>query len=247
VHLDTTLVLFAAVVALAFTVEAALGFGSTILAVALGAALLPIDALLAAFVPVNVALSAAMVVRHRKHVDVRLLATRVVPVMAVGLPIGLLALARLDPAPLRAAFGAFVIVLAAVELVRLARPGRDARSLPRAAKVALLALGGVVHGAFGTGGPMAVYVASRVVTDKARMRATLAALWLVLNTVLVATYAVTGAIGAESLARSAWLVPALGLGLLLGEALHARVPERAFRIAVYTLLLGAGAFLAGST
>ena len=53
----------------AFTTEAAIGFGSTVLTVALGAHLFPIDRLLAAFVPVNVGLSAWLVLRNRHAID----------------------------------------------------------------------------------------------------------------------------------------------------------------------------------
>ena len=49
------------IVTLAFTSETALGFGSTIIAVALGSFFLPLDVLLAAFVPVNVLLSVVLV------------------------------------------------------------------------------------------------------------------------------------------------------------------------------------------
>ena len=60
-----TLVTLAAVVALAFTIEATIGFGATVITVALGALFLPIDALLPVYIPVHIMLSASIVLRCR--------------------------------------------------------------------------------------------------------------------------------------------------------------------------------------
>lgn len=232
------------VVLVAFTVEAALGFGATVVAVSLGAFLLPIDEILYAFVPLNLALSAFFVVRNRREVDLRLLLLRVLPFMALGLPLGFFGLAVVDERTARMAFGAFVAALAAVELWR-ARRAEDAAlpalSTPRRALA--LGLAGVVHGAFATGGPLVVYVMSRTLADKGAFRATLSALWLVLNLVLVAGFAARGALDAESGARSLAWAPFLLGGLLAGDALHRRVSTEAFRRLVFTLLFVAGALL----
>ncbi len=124
-----TIGLLVLVVFLAFLVEAALGFGATVVAVALGAFLVPIPELLAAFVPLNIVLSAYLAVRYRRDIHWRLLMLRIVPLMVAGIPVGLLLLGW-----------------------------------------------GVVHGAFATGGPMAVFVSGRVLTDKGRFRSTLSTL-----------------------------------------------------------------------
>jgi uncharacterized membrane protein YfcA len=76
--------------------------------------------------------------------------------------------------------------------------------------------------------------------DKSRFRATLSALWLVLNGALAVSYAVDGSLGRGSLARSLSLVPALLAGLWLGERIHARVRGPSFRRGVFALLVVAG-------
>ena len=207
--------------------------------------LLPVDAVLAAFVPLNLVLSSWLAVRYRHHIAWAFLLRRILPWMAVGLPFGMLALDHLDPDVARRIFGASVVLLATLELVRMLRPrpapgGSELAPLPRAL---LLVGGGFVHGLFATGGPMVVYVAGREVEDKAPFRATLAVLWLGLNAVLVLGYVASGHIGAGS-ARTTGLLagPLLG-GLVLGEWLHHRIAPRAFRLAVFAALLVAGAVL----
>jgi uncharacterized protein len=242
-RVTTELMLLAAVVGLAFTVEASLGFGATVVTVALGALWFPVDVLLPAFVPMNVAMSAWLAFRNRRHVRWDYLGRRVVPFMALGLPAGLLAFAHLPSAQLKQAFGVFVVLLSAVELVRMRLPAAAPAAMAPVAERLMLVAGGVVHGAFATGGPLAVYVSGRVLDGKSQFRATLSVLWLVLNTVLVATYLVKGDIGAKSLGLAAVLVPSLFAGLAAGEWLHHRISMRAFRVIVFALLLVVGLVL----
>ncbi len=233
------------VVLAAFTVEASLGFGATLVTVALGSLIYPIDTLLPAFVPLNLVLSGYIASRYRRDIDVSALGRRIAPAMLAGMPVGILAFRALPEGLLKRALAAFVLVLAAIEIWRLARETREAaRPLPRAAALGLLALGGVVHGAFGTGGPLAVYVAGRDLgDDKARFRSTLSTLWLVLNSVLLVTYAAMGRVDGASARMTLALAPPLALGLALGEALHARVPMKTFKVLVFTLLAVAGVVL----
>jgi uncharacterized protein len=231
------------IVAVAFATEATIGFGATLLTLALGSFVAPVDELLHAVVPLNVALSAAVAVRSWRHIDGRALGLGILPAMAVGFPIGVIAFERLPRRGLQTGLGIFVMVLGVLELVRLVRAPKEAKALPRPAALALLFLGGMLHGAFGTGGPPVVYVCGRTLPDKRVFRATLAALWLLLGGLLVAAYARGGHLGAGSLRRTALLVPGLALGLWGGEVAHGRLPERAFRRVVFGALVVVGAVL----
>jgi uncharacterized protein len=236
---------FAAIVGLAFFTEAIVGFGATVLSITFVGLWLPIEAILPVLVPVNMVLSLALVVRGARQVDVRLLLRRVGPLVALGTVAGLGLFQRGSGGGLALAFALFVIVLALVELVALRRASDVSRppmgALPASA---LLLLGGVVHGIFGSGGPLVVYVAGREIDDKARFRATLAALWLALNGALVASYARSGMLNRETLRASLWLLPAVPLALVAGEWVHRRVAVRPFRTAVWSLLLFGGLALA---
>ena len=72
------------------------------------------------------------------------------------------------------------------------------------------------------------------------MRSTLAALWLVLNLVLVISLVTSGKINHESLGMTGKLIPAMLMGFWLGDKIHDRVSEKVFRTSVYLLLLIAG-------
>ena len=224
------------IVGIAFVVEAALGFGATLVTVTIGAFFLDLGPLLAAFVPLNLLMSTILIARAPRAVDVRLLARTVLPFMALGLPIGLVALRTVDEGALKRVFGAFVVALALSSL--LSRTG--ARPLSAWRERALLFVGGVVHGAFATGGPMAVYVIGRRVDEKGAFRATLSGLWLVLNLVLVGVYVESGALDARTLQTSGALVLSLVVGLVVGDVLHRRVPTELFKRLVWILLACGG-------
>lgn len=238
------LALLMAIVFGAFAVEASLGFGATVIAVAAGSFLLPIATVLPAFVPVNLFLSAYIVVRHGGGIDRRLLFRRILPFMALGLPLGMALFRYGGDHRLKVAFGCFVALLAAVELVRMARPQAAERAIPVAVAAALLVAGGVIHGAFGTGGPLAVYVAGRELPDKHRFRSTMSALWLILGGLLCASYAAGGAFHRETVRLSLACGVSLVAGVVAGEWIHRRVGRRLFASLVHSLLLIAGALLA---
>jgi uncharacterized protein len=239
------LALLMLVVFAAFAVEASLGFGAALVTMSFGSIVYPLDEILPAFLPPSLLLSAYIAARYRTAIDRGVLVRRILPAMLAGLPIGLFAFRSLPEAMLRRTLGAFVLALAALELFRMRR-GAPASPGPltRVQAIALLVLGGVAHGAFGTGGPLAVYVAGRELGgDKAVFRATLSALWLALNTVMIAGFAWTGRLDGASGRASIALVLPLGLGLLAGEALHSRLPMTTFKKLVFSLVGAAGAAL----
>jgi uncharacterized membrane protein YfcA len=232
--------LLAAIVLGAFGVEAATGFGATVIAVSLGVHLFPLDALLPVLVPLGLVLSASIAWRERAHTDRRLLARRILPLMGLGLAFGIAAFERASAGALQRAFGAFVVAVAALELWRGRAAAPAARPLPPLASSAALLGAGVIHGMFSTGGPLLVWALGRTPIAKRAFRATLSTVWLLLGSALSGAYALRGHLDAASLGATAALLPALGAALLLGDRLHHRLDEARFRRAVYALLLATG-------
>jgi hypothetical protein len=113
----------------------------------------------------------------------------------------------------------------------------------RRSRAPWLVLSGIAQGLYASGGPLLVHALAREAIDKGRFRSTLCAVWLLLNATLVGSYALGGRLDAASLTRSAALLPAVGLAILLGEWGHHRIDERGFRAAIDVLLLVAGAAL----
>lgn len=233
------LALLAALVFLGFLVEAAAGFGGMVVALTLGALWLPMGPLLGVLVPVNLALSTYLLVRGLKHVAWSFLAKRLVPLMALGLATGMLLARTTNTGWLKPVFAFFVVVVAALQLAQLKHAAAPARLSPWVAAVWLFG-GGFIHGVFATGGPPTVYVASRELPEKAVFRASLSAVWVLLNLLLLPRLALEGSLTFSSLTTSALLLVPLALGIAVGEWVHHRLDEKKFRVAVAVLLLGAG-------
>lgn len=239
------LLTLAAILSLAFFVEATLGFGAILVSVALGALVVPLDRLLPLVVALNLVLSSYVLSRDHRAVDRALLLRGVLPLMAVGLPVGMLLFHAAPGNALLVVLGAGVALLAALELARShAQADAPAAPLARPLRAGFLLAGGVVHGLFGTGGPLVVYVVGRQLPDKSAFRGTLAALWLTLNAALLAGHALAGKLDGEAARSALLLLPAALLGIGLGDWAHRRIPARPFRLLVHVLLLGSGLRLA---
>lgn len=248
--MSRTLWVMAPIAFVAFGIEATVGFGATVFMVTSAALFLPIETVLPVFVPANLALSAYLAIRYFGQIDRRLLLLRVMPLMAIGLPVGLALFNLENERWLKRAFGAFVFLLASVELVGAFRerhsesPGNTVQKpLRLPAEAGLLSLSGFIHGIFGSGGPIVVYVVGRRVSDKGIFRATLAALWFVANLSLVINYALTSHLSKLTLGTSVLLLVPLAGGLMVGEWIHTRISVTTFRMSVFTVLLIGGVLL----
>jgi uncharacterized membrane protein YfcA len=229
-----------------FGTQATAGFGGLVVSLTLGALLLPIDTLLPLLVPVSLIITGTIALRHRAHIDWRLLTRRLLPCMAAGAAIGLTLFHTVQGPWLRRAFGALVVLLAARELLCRLRPGagdapRDA--LPARRTIPLMVGAGVIHGIYASGGPMLVYAIGRSGLAKASFRSTLCVVFVSLNTGLSIVYLAGGRLGAAQLPELAVLAPVVVAALFTGEWLHRRVDERRFRLLVYSVLLVAGSVL----
>lgn len=238
-----TTALLSAIIVAAQVVETVTGFGATVIALALGVHLVPLETLVVALVLIGLLQSAWLVARGYRHVAWRLLLVRVIPACAVGMAAGRWLFDVLGSGRLKVVLGVFVAAVAIVELARLFRVPGDPARLGKPAAIGLLAGGGFFHGLFASGGPLVVYFMSREITDKRAFRATLSVLWLLLNLVLLATWIPVGRVTGEHLLLAATLLPALAGGIALGEIMHARVNEIVFKRTVQVALLATGVFL----
>ncbi len=243
-HPDLSFLLLGLCVGVAYTAEAATGFGSIVIALTLGAQLYPIPELLPLLVPLSVMLTTWVVARNHQHIDRSLLFGQVLPLMAFGAVLGFCLFMYLPASWLTPALGLFVVSVTALELRRmLAGETATIRPLGRVGFTGATIGAGVMQGAVASGGPVLVYALGRLGLPKARFRATLALLWLTLNSALAISYVATGSLHGGTLPYVAMLVPVVVAALAFGGWLHDRLDEEAFRKVVLGLLALAGVAL----
>lgn len=227
--------------------EAIAGFGSTVFAVAVGAHLYSIHTLVPVLVPLNILLSLYIVLRHGKAIDHPYLWGKILPWVLAGFPAGILIFNVLHGSALKFCFGLFIAMLSAYELACMSLTSKGIERKPHPAsplqRVFFLVSGGVMQGAYSSGGPLIVYSASREIADKERFRSTLSALWLLLNVFLTLTHILFRKTTLVTLKISMFFLPALIAGIAAGEWFHHRISEKAFRLFVFILLFLAGVSL----
>lgn len=240
-ELDARLAALALIVFGSFTTAAATGFGSIVIALAVGLHLYPIHELLPVLVLLDTVLNGYLVWRHHRAIAWSWLLGSVLPLLALGMVIGAAAFHHLPARVLQIAFGVLVTVVAARELIRRWRtPGPVLDPLATPARVLGLVGAGIVHGAFASGGPLLVYVLGRSPLDKGAFRSTLAMLWLLTNGALLVVYSVSGTLAGASVSAVVTLLPIIAAAIVAGQWLHDRLDEAQFRVGVFGMLLVIG-------
>lgn len=228
--------------------EGITGFGCTVLALPFITLLLGLKVAVPVLVIQAWVLALFIVIEARRHI-VWAEFGKIVALVGLGLPFGIWMANVMPEAGLKWVLAFFMIVVGASGLARQAAesgtmPPMTART--RWLTSSLLPLGGVIHGAFGTGGPMVVVYAARALTDKSLFRVTLCLLWLTLNTVLIGQWIASSSLDAYILQLSALCLPFTLVGLVVGNVTHYRVNEVTFRRLVYAVLIASGIVLVWS-
>jgi uncharacterized membrane protein YfcA len=240
---DPALWLFAGVILLAYTVQTVTGFGSTLVCVALGAQLFPVEEVVAIAVALSFVQTSYIVLRHHAGIRWKLLLARVFPLMIAGMAAGFFFSRDLSGPWLRIAFAVLLLALSLRELFVLYRKARERPPMPAPASIATMLGAGFVHGVYGTGGPLLVYAVGREGLSKGELRATLATVWLALDLVLAVLFFSDGRYQPTTLHHLAFVAPALPIGLVLGELVHRHVDEKRFKTALFALLIAAAIML----
>ena len=228
-------------------IEGITGFGSTVLALPFLTPLVGIRNAIPMLCVLNCVMAAYLVCRSWRSISWREFGFIALWV-ASGLPVGLALYAFLPAHVLCAVLGAAMIVIGA-DGVRKCRKRSADPAAPAGAKRsvlmrALLFCGGMIQGAFGSGGPFIVIYAAKALPEKSLFRVTLSLLWLVTNSARFAVWIVQGTVwDRETFALTLAALPFMVAGVLIGDFLHRRVDEFRFRIFVYLVLCVAGAVM----
>lgn len=162
---------------------------------------------------------------------------------ALGAPLAVLLLRRIDLVSFQLGFGLFLAAYAGVMLWRplSARPSRP-RS--RAVEGAVGLLGGLVGGLTAMPGAAPVLYCDATGVGKEAQRATVQPFIFAMQALSLALMALGGDIDPRAVHLVVGALPGLAIGVVAGLALFGRAPEAAFRRVVLLLLLATGLALA---
>ena len=155
---------------------------------------------------------------------------------ALGLPIGFLSVEIL---PERVLLGVLAGALIGSGILRMVRSSTVKR-FPEPFLIGLLVAGGVIHGAFATGGALIVVYAGLRFTDKKVFRAHLNFFWVVANTGLIVVTLLRRGLGEVDLPVVAAAIPVVVFASYLGNRTAVRLSQDSFATVVSVLLIFAG-------
>src|SRR3954465_5362006 len=223
-----------------FALRGSLGFGGAV-GLPLLALVMPVKILAPAWSLVGIVSSIAITGHDRKHVDKRAF-LRLLPGCALGIAAGLFFFATLDAVLLARALGAFIILYAIYSLWMTTRPPGRPPPVPPAL---LRPLASFFSGAVGTmfGAMASIFFAMYLDAsgaNKQTFRAPLSAMLLTLSVARTIGYAAVNELTLDSFLLCAAAIPAMGLGLLVGDKIHSGLSQATFQRVVCAALFLCG-------
>ena len=239
------LLLFSLIVFLSQTLEGITGFGSTALSLPFVTLMLSIEVARPVLMLYTLLLCLYILPPSLRQIDWKHYGI-MLGLMALGLPLGMLLYTRLPRVLLLGLLAFFMIAVALRGLWQAFNTQKKEKPMPGWLLALLTFLGGIIHGAFSSGGPLVIIYATEKIKDKSRFRATMCMIWFTLNVLLLGQMAVTGAIPAAVWQTSLWGLPALLAGTVLGDIAHKKLEAGLFTKITYAVLLLSGVFMAVS-
>lgn len=238
-------VLFLIIVLLTNIIQGITGFAGTILAMPASVLLVGYETAKPILNILGILAGLYVVATSYRHID-RKEFLKIVSVMFVGI-IGGIFLKTLftgSPSLFYKILGTVVLAVAFEGIYKLfIKKGESGKTQNKAVSYLILIASGIVHGMFVCGGPLLVaYLAGRI-KDKQVFRATVSAVWVVLNTVVMFDDIRSGYFNPSVLLLLSVSSAMLFLGMALGSVLYKKMSRDVFMKITYVLLVISGALM----
>lgn len=176
-------------------------------------------------------------IQNRRYVNYKVLAK-----MAAGMLIGMIiGIWLFEQVPLQILLTFYAVLIILIALKKMF--WKKEITLPGWVMVMVLVAAGIIHGMFLSGGALLVIYAVCVLKDKAEFRATISAVWVLLNSLLIVmSYQAANYNTATIKAILISMIP-LVLSVKIGNILYKKINQQQFLKVTYVLLLISGASL----
>ncbi len=228
-------ILFYLIIFFTHIIQAVVGVGGTMLAMPPSILLVGADTAKVVLNLLALLMCAWITVRHLRLINKREL-VKIVVGMLVGMQIGMWVYNRFPLDILMKIYGVVIIVIA----VRNLFFQKEGENYPKPLLIAVLLMAGIIHGMFVSGGALLVIYMASVIEEKGEFRATISAVWTVLDGYLLVTQVLSGLYTQKNMTMAAIAIVPLVLALILGNRIHDWIPQKLFVKATYALLIVSG-------
>lgn len=238
----TTMLILGIIVLITHMLEGITGFGCTVLAMPFAIMLVgikiakPTLTILALFLSIYVIIIAYKDIVWKEF-------RRIALFVGLGLPVGIWGFNKLPQAILIRILAIFMIIISIRGLYIAFSTYKQSKPLNHWVLNLILFLGGCVHGAFTSGGPLITIYATEALPKKGNFRATLCMLWVTLNGIIVIQSGLNGAITPDVLKLLGFTLPFLAVGAVLGNWAHHKIKDTFFTKIIFVVLLFSGIFM----
>lgn len=232
------ILLFQLVLFFANTVQAITGFAGTVLAMPPSTYLLGLDNAKVVLNTMAWVSGLMIAIMNYRYINWKELA-KIVVFMIAGMFAGMEICRVINSDSTLLTIYGFVILAIALKNLLV----KKETDLPQAALYLVLLAAGVIHGMFVSGGALLVIYAVQVLKDKNEFRATVAPVWVVLNTFMMITQYRSGLFTTENVQLIAVSILPLFLATWLGGKLAQRLNQNVFLNLTYILLIISGVSL----
>lgn len=227
-------ILFLIILFTANVIQAITGFAGTLLAMPLSMMLIGVHEAKVILNIMAVLSCLILASKSRKHIQPKIL-LNIIAWMAVGMVFGIWIFEHLS-LNILLPFYAIMIILIALKKLLIKNEIKMSKWMLNG----VLLAAGIIHGMFVAGGALLVVYASTVLKNKENFRATVAAVWVVLNTGLMISDFVQGYMTPGVIKMAGISILPLLLAIYVGNKIHERIDQKAFMKITYALLLASG-------
>lgn len=230
-------IVFQIILFLSNTVQTITGFAGTMLAMPFSIRAVGIEEAKAVLNIFTLLACLIITIQNRKKINYKIL-VKMIAGMIIGMAAGVW-MFNIVSVDILLKLYAVLVILISVKKMFINKEIK----LPEWSMLIVLFCAGVIHGMFLSGGALLVVYAVTVLKDKDEFRATIAPVWVVLNTILIFNHYSAGYYIMKNLLAAVVSILPLAASLFVGNYLYSRINQNLFLKLTYILLFISGASL----
>jgi hypothetical protein len=237
-----TIVLFGLVVLITHFLEGITGFGCTVLALPFAIMLVGINTARPVLTICGLLLCLYVVLISYKDIIWKQY-LRIMIFVGIGLPVGMWIFNEFPETVLKRILAVFMIIISIRGLILSYRKFKATKPINNYVLNFILFIGGCIHGAFTSGGPLVIIYAAEKLKNKSNFRSTLCMVWVTLNAIIVAQIYIKGEMTPEVNKLLLITLPFLLIGAILGNYAHHKITDTFFSKMIYIVLFLSAMFM----
>ena len=210
------------------------GFGATVLALPMTISIIGIQSAKPMLTILGFLQCLLVAIKQFKNIDFSQV-KKVVSIVIIGMVFGILLYNMLDQNLLIFILSIFMIVISIKGFLELF--GFTFKNISNPILNIILFIGGIIHGAFVSGGPLLMIYSSEKMKVKETFRATMSMIWVILNGILIIESILSNTYTTEIIGYTILTLPVLFLSVFVANKLSSKVNQRFFSFIIYTTLL----------